>query len=91
MSSSECESLEEEIGLLGDELGLSEEVVIAKNVERQSSVWKPRARRINELMEQCDYWEYIRLKRPPLNDDVRTDEGLNYGKNYFSSYHLQAP
>lgn len=45
---------------------------------------------MRELDEQCDFPYFIHLKAPPLNANVRTSKGLDYGEIYFSSYHLQA-
>lgn len=52
------------------------------------SVWQPRAMRMKEFSEQCDYPNYFGLKAPHLNSNVRMGEVLDYGEIFFWSYHL---
>lgn len=67
-----------------------EVIEIAPPLGFTPSVLQPRARRMRELREQCDYPHFIHLKAPPPTVNVRTGEGLEYKEIYFSTFHLQA-
>lgn len=67
-----------------------EEVISPEKRIKSEEIWEPKPRRMRELMQSCDCPEYIPLRPPNRDVDVRAGLGLGYNEIYFSSFHLYA-